>query len=313
LITQEKQKSFSVFFSFSFSFSSNQDEYLLDAAATRNLTAEEEAALIEEELAALEREEEAIREQVWQTKQKTTLSLSLFFFFFPGFLVPPHRQQERLMSSVEAEVPVDSGTVSDTSLISDLKSMINDAEYSDFAIVIGSDRILCHKAILSARSQYFRKLFQSNKAVKELIVKDISVSVAKDMLGFIYCGQIDLQKEKAQELFNGAGAWQLTVLSERCSKMLGGVVTGNKTEEEVEDPNDTPKNKEFRMKLAKEMTETERTYVKSLQLIFDVSGFLSLPPLLPFFFFVGCLVSSDRKHAHTHTSTGNPKTLAHEW
>lgn len=58
-----------------------------------------------------------------------------------------------------------------------LRGTINDPTFSDIAFVAEGKKIHVHKVILSARSPYFKKMFQQNKAAKEVVVKEASFAV----------------------------------------------------------------------------------------------------------------------------------------
>jgi hypothetical protein len=54
--------------------------------------------------------------------------------------------------------------ITETSLAGQLKATINRPEYSDFALIAQGKKILVHKVILACRSNFFKKLFENNKA-----------------------------------------------------------------------------------------------------------------------------------------------------
>ncbi|KAJ5077526.1 pep-cterm sorting domain-containing protein [Anaeramoeba ignava] len=80
--------------------------------------------------------------------------------------------------------------------------------YSDFEIICKSNEkdttFKCHKAILAARNEYFRKLFSSNsKEYQEgkIFLEDASNSTVSVVLNYLYTGKIGINSENAFDIY----------------------------------------------------------------------------------------------------------------
>ena len=88
-----------------------------------------------------------------------------------------------------------------------------------------------HRNVLSAASPYFDKLLQSNmQENREGIVRfeEISGSVLKDVLEFIYSGTVDVTQENAEKLIAAGnylirdlGKWRGNQSLQRCTGRTG--------------------------------------------------------------------------------------------
>ncbi|OXA61725.1 BTB/POZ domain-containing protein 7 [Folsomia candida] len=58
------------------------------------------------------------------------------------------------------------------SLEVDLRELLQTAKYSDVVLVVGDEHIPCHKAVLAARSAFFRSLFQRRGNSKNLVLDE---------------------------------------------------------------------------------------------------------------------------------------------
>lgn len=94
-------------------------------------------------------------------------------------------------SNVSSEVsPVFASA--DPVLSRDLAKLLESGNHADVTFSLRGEKIVAHKAVLSARCEYFERMFQSD--VKENVsgqieVTDISLEVFKELLQFFYSGQ----------------------------------------------------------------------------------------------------------------------------
>ena len=73
----------------------------------------------------------------------------------------------------------------------DLVKMLEEPTNSDVTFLVGGERILAHKAILSARSEYFKAMFGSDvkeNVLNEVDISDVEPKVFKGLLQFLYSG-----------------------------------------------------------------------------------------------------------------------------
>ena len=106
-----------------------------------------------------------------------------------------------------------------------IEKLFNDKETSDMKIECDGEVFYCHQAILMARSDVFRAMFQAK--MQETItgkvpITDISPDVIKGLLQYIYTGATDknILKEKPGELLYAAEKYQMTSLKKICELQL---------------------------------------------------------------------------------------------
>jgi speckle-type POZ protein len=107
-------------------------------------------------------------------------------------------------------------------LVRDLGSLLCEGNGADVNFSFPESRISAHKAILAARSPVFAAMFQhdmqENKA-NEVEITDISSTVFKKLLQFIYTGQCKLE-DMAEELLFAADKYQIEGLKQMCENHL---------------------------------------------------------------------------------------------
>ena len=112
----------------------------------------------------------------------------------------------------------------DCDLGQQLGSLLETATLNDVTLAVGNEEIKAHKAVLSARSPVFRAMFKHDgfKEQQENFVQitDHDPKVVKEMLKFIYTGEVPELKEKAHDLFCIADKYQLERLKQLCEKQL---------------------------------------------------------------------------------------------
>jgi len=75
-----------------------------------------------------------------------------------------------------------------------LEGILESKTMADFKIVCGGETFDCHRLILSARSPYFRAMFDSNMVESEtgrMEIMDMEVETVRAMIKFIYSGKVD--------------------------------------------------------------------------------------------------------------------------
>ena len=114
--------------------------------------------------------------------------------------------------------------VLDCDLGQQLGSLLDTATLSDVTLAVGNEEFKAHKAILSARSPVFRAMFKHDgfKEQQENFVQimDHDPKVVKEMLKFIYTGEVPELKEMVHDLFFIADKYQLERLKQLCEKQL---------------------------------------------------------------------------------------------
>ncbi|CAL8132025.1 unnamed protein product [Orchesella dallaii] len=112
-------------------------------------------------------------------------------------------------------------------LSSNLGALVNDPETADVTILtkLDSTKLMAHKAILSARSPVFAKMFITKmRESKEnsVVIKDFENEIVMGMLEWMYTGQTRLLNKKAADLLQIAEKYDLEGLKKDCENILVG-------------------------------------------------------------------------------------------
>ncbi|CAL1279458.1 unnamed protein product [Larinioides sclopetarius] len=105
----------------------------------------------------------------------------------------------------------------------DLNCLHLEGDFSDFTFKVDGRTFPVHKAILSARSAVFNATLKSQLYAnsKEINISDIKAETVKEMLHYIYSGDIGyIEIQTAQELYYAADKYELQGLKNKCSKIL---------------------------------------------------------------------------------------------
>jgi len=89
------------------------------------------------------------------------------------------------------ESPRDSPSPSKLKVQDDFLKMLEEPTNSDVTFLVGGERILAHKNILSARSKYFKAMFGAEvkeNILNEVDIPDVKPQVFKGLLQFLYSG-----------------------------------------------------------------------------------------------------------------------------
>merc|ERR1719193_1948516 len=107
--------------------------------------------------------------------------------------------------------------------------MMESGDGANVTFCIEGTQIPAHKHILSARSDHFRRMFDSGlKEARTGVVniKDANLDTFKDLLRFVYSGILpELSVESALELLPLAGMYCLDPLEEACAQIVAAAVT----------------------------------------------------------------------------------------
>lgn len=104
---------------------------------------------------------------------------------------------------------------------------LEDGLFADVTVVVDGKEFQLHRLVLSAQSSFFRSMFTSNLREthdRKIELKDVSSSVFRLLVDYIYHGTIKLQVEDLQETYEMADMYQLTALFEECSRFLSRTV-----------------------------------------------------------------------------------------
>ena len=112
-------------------------------------------------------------------------------------------------------------TPSPGTLSVDLKILVNNPTFSDiyFKFEDGSE-IYAHRALLSARSEYFRAMFSSfaESHQKMISIIDVSSSIFLSVIEYLYTGTTPITSENVFPLLLAANMYNLSELSSVCQR-----------------------------------------------------------------------------------------------
>ena len=119
-----------------------------------------------------------------------------------------------------------------SSLLTDLRSFVNNEALSDVIFVVEGQTIYAHKLML-LRCDYFRvmltgPMMESKMATISLEDMDISYHIFLAVLEYLYTDRLDIQVESAMELFAIADLFGIPRLQNMCEKkMLESILPEN--------------------------------------------------------------------------------------
>jgi len=96
-------------------------------------------------------------------------------------------KDSRHASDISSFTPASMGA-----FIRDMQSIVSHEGTTDFSITCNGKIFMCHKNVLSVRSEYFKKMFESNtkeKIMNNLDIKATSYTAVGKMLRYIYSGK----------------------------------------------------------------------------------------------------------------------------
>eukprot|EP00743_Colponemidia_sp_Colp-15_P006964 GILK01007515.1.p1 GENE.GILK01007515.1~~GILK01007515.1.p1 ORF type:complete len:519 (+),score=68.21 GILK01007515.1:65-1558(+) len=111
-----------------------------------------------------------------------------------------------------------------TSLITNMKRLLNNQEFSDVTFLVEGKPLYAHKAVLVAQCDQFRAMFSNGMKEtreNEIVIPTWSYSAFSCMLEFLYSGNVtDFTPASALDLLGLADAYTLEGLKNLCENML---------------------------------------------------------------------------------------------
>jgi len=116
--------------------------------------------------------------------------------------------------------------------VADMKSLVDDPQFSDVVIHIKERKIYAHKVILCKRSEYFNLHFNINVQEKSLhkvdeyfVDEDIPEDDFLHFINYMYCDQVEMTQENVVSLFRLASKFLCTDLKERSEDYIKNHLT----------------------------------------------------------------------------------------
>ena len=151
-------------------------------------------------------------------------------------------------------------------------SHINKPDLSDFCFIIENKKIYSHRFILGARIPYFNHFFMQNHLIKELEIPEISRPAMDAFLKFTYASDLEfrLSEQVQHDLRQLCSRFEFEELEQVLEKVYPQKKVLDRVDSNLSqvEPMD-PKMIHGRKRKAEEILTTERSYVKSLDLILN--------------------------------------------
>jgi len=114
-------------------------------------------------------------------------------------------------------------------LSDDFRRLCLSPEFSDVVFAVAGEEIPAHKLVLTTRLPYFKSLFASGmreSTTNRVVVDDIDAPAFKQVLKFIYCGDIPEDIDSSAEVYLPiAEKYGLEELGERSAEAMERVIT----------------------------------------------------------------------------------------
>lgn len=111
-----------------------------------------------------------------------------------------------------------------SSFSQDLRSLVNNQEFSDIAFIVEGVPVYAHRCILSNRSDHFRAMFHSGMResfAQEITLRDIRHPVFLALMNYIYTDTVaDVDPAMAIELYVAADCYTLSRLQGLCELVV---------------------------------------------------------------------------------------------
>jgi len=129
-------------------------------------------------------------------------------------------KDSRHVSDISSIIPASMGD-----FVRDMQSIVGHEGTTDFSITCNGKKFMCHKNVLSARSEYFKKMFESNtieKIMNNLDIKASSYTAVGKMLWYIYSGEQPylLYYQDIVDLLQLADMYMLKTLKLNCGETI---------------------------------------------------------------------------------------------
>lgn len=124
-------------------------------------------------------------------------------------------------------------TLPKSTLVENFANLLQNEQFADLTISVGSETYRAHKAILVARSTVFAAMFQHDMQESqrnEITIKDMEPNVFREVLRFIYTDKVEGLPQMACELLAAADRYDLTRLKVMCEiALFEGITVGSAT------------------------------------------------------------------------------------
>ena len=114
--------------------------------------------------------------------------------------------------------------------VKDMKEIMENTAASDITIKCGEETFKVHKIFLTSRSSVFKAMLETEMmeaATREILIKDIDCPTLKEMIHFIYTGELSGMKVDLQNIWYAADMYDVNgLVGALCSKMKNENISG---------------------------------------------------------------------------------------
>lgn len=125
-------------------------------------------------------------------------------------------------------------TLPKSTLVENFANLLQNDQFADLTISVGSETFRAHKVILVARSTVFAAMFQHDMQESQrnkVTIKDMEPKVFKEVLRFIYTDKVEGLPQMACELLAAADRYDLARLKVMCEiALIKGLTVNSATE-----------------------------------------------------------------------------------
>lgn len=126
-------------------------------------------------------------------------------------------------ATTKLEASFSTGSYQPEHILKALNVFRKSATFTDVVLQVEEQDFPCHRAVLCASSHYFRTMFmgQLRESCQSVVrLNDVSEVALEHLLNFIYEGQVELQEENVEIVFQAADLLDVPALSRACVDFL---------------------------------------------------------------------------------------------
>lgn len=125
-------------------------------------------------------------------------------------------------------------TLPKSTLVENFANLLQNDQFADLTISVGSETFRAHKVILVARSTVFAAMFQHDMQESQrnvITIKDMEPKVFREVLRFIYTDQVEGLQQMACKLLAAADRYDLARMKVMCEiALIKGITVNSATE-----------------------------------------------------------------------------------
>jgi len=133
----------------------------------------------------------------WGESASTLVSLAEAFDVSKGWLHDGAlhiRMKLTVVTNITAvNSSVSDDAVSQQDVCNDMRTLLDNAIFTDVSIEVGDEQIMAHRNILAARSPVFNAMLHTSMSEgreKKIVIKDLDARAVRDMIGYLYTGSV---------------------------------------------------------------------------------------------------------------------------